>query len=226
MFVDIKLWFKVAAANSTVNEQNLSTCKYWTLETIIEWGKEVKRPGLVKKKWSSKNLCSKTERGPHLGGLPVSCGISHHQRSTRPDQSFTACYLLIPKNIFSLAWFRFIDDPTTLVSVSQWVGRVKLLHLRSLQAFVILLAGQCLCARLPRINPFKRIIMQLFHSYVPDINLSHLKAAQTLWHLKKMEKQTKKGKFVSLVSQNNFWSPGRTQNKGREFCKRLTLLGS
>ena len=135
MFVDIK----VAAANLTVNEQNLSTCKYWTLETIIEWGKEVKRPGLVKKKWSSKNLCSKTERGPHLGGLPVSGGVPHHQWSTRPDQSFTACYLLWSG---AMAWLRFIDDPTTLVFVklSQWVGSLTLpTHYRIFKACKLLL---------------------------------------------------------------------------------------
>ena len=56
---------------------------------------------------------------------------------------------------------------------------------------------------LPGIYSFKRIIMQLFHCYVPDVNLSHLKVPQKFWtNIKSTEKYTSKSK-------------GRCRNKGK-----------
>ena len=74
----------------------------WTNLWVLDFGDGYRvrkrsrktKPG----KWSSKKWeAAKLERVHHLSGLPVSCSVSHHQWSTRPDQSFTAYYHLIPK---------------------------------------------------------------------------------------------------------------------------------
>ena len=99
----------------------------------------------------------------HLIGLPVSSCIPDHQWSPRPDQVTR----LLSHSMMYYSFGTSKTGPNNFI-LSYLCGR-------TIDAILL----EILLQYIPGIDSLKRIIMQIFHRNVPDVNLSHLEIAWT-----------------------------------------------
>ena len=99
----------------------------------------------------------------HLSGLPVSSCIPDHQWSPRPDQVTR----LISHSMMYYSFGTSKTGPNNFI-LSYLCGR-------TIDAILL----EILLQYIPGIDSLKRIMMQIFHRNVPDVNLSHLEIAWT-----------------------------------------------